>query len=269
MSTPNRNKTNFKTYEAATRLLAAVIATNSNIKLDYAANHVGGGSTGAAIDHRLRPVKQLAKMQAACVRAGRDPGELPAEKGEIQKCFGESTPGGLEWQFRDIKNLAKAQQRAVKSGENPATLQVAGTPSAGRGKGAGSATPGTTGRKRKAPLTPSIRTSTPGLNGKSDDASDSDVIETPSKPPTNKKQKSATPAKTTTVSNSIFGDNSQSMTHSTQSFAYDSQLDTSQTEVNSISASDRIARPVIKEDPFIGANSSSFLSEGDYLDGEI
>lgn len=29
------NKTSFKTYEAQTRLLAAVIATNKGIKLDY------------------------------------------------------------------------------------------------------------------------------------------------------------------------------------------------------------------------------------------
>lgn len=32
---PPANKTNFKTYEAQTRLLAAVIATNKNIKLDF------------------------------------------------------------------------------------------------------------------------------------------------------------------------------------------------------------------------------------------
>ena len=32
---PPANKTNFKTYEAQTRLLAAVIATNKGIKLDF------------------------------------------------------------------------------------------------------------------------------------------------------------------------------------------------------------------------------------------
>ncbi|KAI0532504.1 hypothetical protein GGR58DRAFT_523016 [Xylaria digitata] len=178
MATPGKNKTNFKTYEASTRLLAAVIATN-NIKLDYAelARHVGGGATKDAINHRLRPIKQLAKMQATCVSKGEDPGELPADKGafalqhrmrpakqlakeftaelektrnssnspakegEIHKLFGESTPDGIEWQFRSIKNLGKSQKAAVKKGENPATLLVAGTPG-GRKRGAVASTPG-------------------------------------------------------------------------------------------------------------------------------
>lgn len=122
MATPGKNKTNFKTYEASTRLLAAVIAT-TNVKLDYAgkriyftyvtctstaaldsclpsptcqhklpsdpiippsielARYIGGTATKDAIQHRLRPIKQLAKMQAACVKNGEDPGELPVDKG--------------------------------------------------------------------------------------------------------------------------------------------------------------------------------------------
>ncbi len=122
MASQGKNKTNFKTYEASTRLLAAVIATN-NIKLDYAgmlhflrwltctlspvafsqhsprtylfespsdpivslsvelARHVGNGATKDSINHRLRPIKQLAKMQAACLQRGEDPGDLPADKG--------------------------------------------------------------------------------------------------------------------------------------------------------------------------------------------
>lgn len=112
MATPSKNKTNFKTYEASTRLLAAVLATNQ-CKLDYVgkllhflpslhsphthllepssdpfvplvaelAKHVGGGASKDAINHRLRPIKQLAKMQAACVKNGEDPGELPCDKG--------------------------------------------------------------------------------------------------------------------------------------------------------------------------------------------
>jgi hypothetical protein len=133
---PSASKTNFKTYEAQTRLLAAVIATNNGIKLDFKgkllslihrlpcmsslyfpfptafhpvkttyialprviqlpesfvhglsnrfsalAAHVGGGATKDSINHRLRPIKQLAKMQAQCLSQNKDPGELPCEKG--------------------------------------------------------------------------------------------------------------------------------------------------------------------------------------------
>ncbi|KAI0471075.1 hypothetical protein GGR56DRAFT_128563 [Xylariaceae sp. FL0804] len=155
------NKTNFKTYEASTRLLAAVIATNKGLKLDFKelATHVGGGATKDAINHRLRPLKQLAKMQAAYVAENRDPGELPVEKGEIQKFFGESTPAGIEWQFRDIKALSKAQAAAVDQGSNPADLAPSGskaqTPGGGRKTpktpGTGSKTPGGGGRKNNNP----------------------------------------------------------------------------------------------------------------------
>lgn len=39
MASQGKNKTNFKTYEASTRLLAAVIAT-TNVKLDYAGKRI-------------------------------------------------------------------------------------------------------------------------------------------------------------------------------------------------------------------------------------
>ncbi|KAH9901990.1 hypothetical protein F4778DRAFT_135603 [Xylariomycetidae sp. FL2044] len=144
-------KTNFKTYEASTRLLAAVIAT-TNVKLDFKAlaAHVGGGTTEYGLQHRLRPIKQLAKMQAVSVKKGEDPGELPVEKGEIHKLFGESTPGGLEWQFREIKQLGKQQQKAVKEGKNPADV----TPQNAKG-----ATP--RGKKTETP-TSSSTARTPG-----------------------------------------------------------------------------------------------------------
>lgn len=45
------------------------------------AKHMGGDNTGSAIDHRLRPIKQLAKLQVQCVERGSDPGDLPIEKG--------------------------------------------------------------------------------------------------------------------------------------------------------------------------------------------
>lgn len=137
-------KAGFKTYEAQTRLLAAVIATNKGIKLDFKgkkyvyalraastrsasiasvqsptsllssyrcqnppylskpsmsllctrwpveygdlmglpalAAHCGKGMSPSSVDHRLRPIKQLAKMQAKAVEQEEDPGELPIEK---------------------------------------------------------------------------------------------------------------------------------------------------------------------------------------------
>ncbi|KAI0434516.1 hypothetical protein F5Y09DRAFT_233784 [Xylaria sp. FL1042] len=109
MATPGKNKTNFKTYEASTRLLAAVIAT-TNVKLDYAelAKHVGGGATKDAINHRLRPIKQLAKMQVACIRKGEDPGDLPIDKGALAELVGEgATAVAMEHRMRAIKQLAK------------------------------------------------------------------------------------------------------------------------------------------------------------------
>ncbi|KAH8164396.1 hypothetical protein CIB48_g3828 [Xylaria polymorpha] len=289
MATP-KGKTNFKTYEASTRLLAAVIAT-TGVKLDYAAIavHIGSGVGENAINHRLRPIKQLARMQAACVargedpgelptekgahffpifttttrrgslsdecmeptalasnlgggatavalqhrfrpviqlakmqlayrKEGKDPGELPAEKAEIQKLFGESTPKGIEWQFRDIKSLGKAQQEAVKKGDNPAKVTVAGTPSANRSRGI-AATPGsvrtpgtgTRGRKRKSPPG-SVATTLPPVDSSDDnnnnngagdnDANDSDFgsIDTPSKRPSKRAATaSARKASTTTT----------------------------------------------------------------------
>ncbi|KAI1410909.1 hypothetical protein F5Y13DRAFT_191739 [Hypoxylon sp. FL1857] len=126
---PAQNKTNFKTYEASTRLLAAVLATiNGKVKLDYKelAGLMGGETTGPAVDHRLRPVKQLAKMQVAWKTAGKDPGELPVETAEIQKLFGESTAGGIEWQFRELKALGRAQQQALDDDKSPADVKVGG-----------------------------------------------------------------------------------------------------------------------------------------------
>ncbi|KAI1763020.1 hypothetical protein GGR53DRAFT_391111 [Hypoxylon sp. FL1150] len=142
------NKTNFKTYEASTRLLAAVIATNQGkIRLDFKelASLVGGGTTASAVDHRLRPIKHLAKLQLSVREQNKDPGDLPVEGSEIQKLFGESTAGGLEWQFRDIKALGRRQQEAVDQGKNPAELKVE-TPSRGRASKANSS--GGTKRKR-------------------------------------------------------------------------------------------------------------------------
>ncbi|KAI1214883.1 uncharacterized protein F4807DRAFT_455335 [Annulohypoxylon truncatum] len=146
---PHQNKTNFRTYESSVRLLAAVLAS-AKPKLNYAelAEYMGGGTTASAVDHRLRPVKQLAKMQIACRKAKEDPGKLPVETQEIQKLFGESTVGGVEWQFREIKAVGRAQQQALEEGKNPAEVKI------GPGKPKLSTTPPSTAKKAGAGGTP-------------------------------------------------------------------------------------------------------------------
>ncbi|KAJ8110667.1 hypothetical protein ONZ43_g5816 [Nemania bipapillata] len=126
MASQGKSKTNFKTYEASTRLLAAVIATN-NIKLDYAelARHVGGEATKDSINHRFRPIKQLAKMQAACVQKGQDPGELPADKGALAELVGGGATGpALEHRMRPIKQLAKLQADYRDNNKDPGELPI-------------------------------------------------------------------------------------------------------------------------------------------------
>ncbi|ETS80539.1 hypothetical protein PFICI_08068 [Pestalotiopsis fici W106-1] len=153
----SKSTTNFRSYEAQARLLAAVIAT-AKPRLDYKeiARHMGSDATHSAIDHRLRPIKQLAKLQEKCVEQGKDPMNLPVEKAEIQKLFGESTPAGLEFHFREVKAIGKAQQDAVSTGGDPTQVTV-GTAAKGGKQGkaktqrSAPSTPATS-RKRQAPV---------------------------------------------------------------------------------------------------------------------
>ncbi|KAK6212391.1 hypothetical protein LQW54_005344 [Pestalotiopsis sp. IQ-011] len=148
-----KSTTNFRSYEAQARLLAAVIAT-AKPRLDYKeiARHMGSDATPSAVDHRLRPIKQLAKLQDSCLKHGGDPKDLPVEKTEIQKLFGESTPQGLEFHFRQVKAIGKAQQEAVDNGGDPTGVAV-GSTAKGKGKGVQRSLPSTpaTSRKRAAP----------------------------------------------------------------------------------------------------------------------
>lgn len=41
---------------------------------------MGGGTTYSAVEHRIRPIKQLGKMQLEYVKQNRDPAELPVDK---------------------------------------------------------------------------------------------------------------------------------------------------------------------------------------------
>ncbi|OTB16838.1 hypothetical protein K445DRAFT_21041 [Daldinia sp. EC12] len=125
---PTRGRVNFKTYETSTRLLAAVVASlEGKVKLDYdvIAILVGGGATEYAIEHRMRPIKQLGKLQVDwLLNKRKDPGELPIENGEIQKLFGESTVAGIQWQMRDVKALGRAQRQAIQENKNPWDVKI-------------------------------------------------------------------------------------------------------------------------------------------------
>ncbi|KAI1876365.1 hypothetical protein JX265_003891 [Neoarthrinium moseri] len=117
--------TNFRTYEAQARLLAAVVAS-TGCRLDFKAiaDHIGSQATPSSVDHRLRPIKQLAKLQAQWLKGGKDPSDLPTDAKEIQKLFGESTPGSLDFHFREVKATGKAQQEAVKKGLDPSKVTI-------------------------------------------------------------------------------------------------------------------------------------------------
>ncbi|EFX01199.1 hypothetical protein CMQ_6141 [Grosmannia clavigera kw1407] len=153
---------NFRTYEAQSRLLAAVIASHPGLKLNFKAItlHFGSDVTESVIRHRFRPVKMQAEAIRKAVAQGQDAKELSGifyvnEKGtrasglnlsdcipvpctlssrpppsglsltstEIAKYFGESTPQGIEFQFRSIRKDAKALRDAVDKGESPLTVR--------------------------------------------------------------------------------------------------------------------------------------------------
>ncbi|KAK7953973.1 hypothetical protein PG996_014859 [Apiospora saccharicola] len=170
---PN-NKTNFKSYESAVRLLAAVVATGKP-KLDFKAIalHMGEDFTGPAVDHRLRPIKRLAKMQERYVAEEKNPGDLPVDEKEIAKLFGESTADGIEWQFRSIKKLGKAQQEAARKGEDTSkvTIDGVGTPKTNRTI---ASTPGSRRRFASAVTTPTT-TGKRARGKKVDDDMDDDL----------------------------------------------------------------------------------------------
>ncbi|KAI1259392.1 hypothetical protein F5Y18DRAFT_409841 [Xylariaceae sp. FL1019] len=201
MAPAQKAKTDFKTYESATRLLAAVIAT-TGCKLDFKelARHVGGRATKDSINHRLRPIKHLAKLQIRALEQNQDPGDLPVETQEIHRMFGESTPQGLEWQFRDIKSLAKAQKEAADKNEDVSALSIGNAGKGGKGAVKKGAVAG-----EKAAATPKkggagVKRKRAGTKKDFDDTTSEEAIEldddsdepTPKRPTSNKKTKAAT-----------------------------------------------------------------------------
>ncbi|KAI0157803.1 hypothetical protein GGR57DRAFT_500753 [Xylariaceae sp. FL1272] len=107
MAPAQKPKADFKTYESSTRLLAAVIAT-TGCKLDFKelARHVGGRATKDSVNHRLRPIKHLAKLQVRALEQGQDPGDLPVETQAIGDLV-DASPSAMEHRFRPIKKLGQ------------------------------------------------------------------------------------------------------------------------------------------------------------------
>jgi hypothetical protein len=147
MSTPNKNKTNFKTYEASTRLLAAVIAT-TKVKLDYAEiQKLFGESTASGIEWQFREIKNLGKAQKEAVKNGQNPAALPVV----------GTP-----------SAGRGRRGGGAGARTPGSGATAKTP------GTGTTTTTTAGKRgRKTPL------ALPPIDSSDDDSSDVE-IETPS-----------------------------------------------------------------------------------------
>ncbi|CAK7213085.1 hypothetical protein SCUCBS95973_001681 [Sporothrix curviconia] len=146
---------NFRTYESQSRLLAAVLASNPSLKLNFRAiaQHYGSDSSQSAIEHRFRPIKKQASIIRRIVSEGKDAKDFAhlfnLHDKDIAKYYGESTPQGIEFQFRAIKKDAKALRDAVEQGKSPLATRK-NVPA-----GTSAATP-TRGRKPRAPAVSAV-----------------------------------------------------------------------------------------------------------------
>ncbi|TLS27915.1 hypothetical protein PpBr36_01605 [Pyricularia pennisetigena] len=149
--------TNFKTYESQARLLAAVLASAPDLKLNFKAiaAHYGSDTTTSGIEHRFRPIKKQAAAIRAAVAKGEDPKDMQDIIGmnekEIAKYYGESTPQGLEFQFRTVKSNARKLQEVSRAGGNTATAldMTPSTPRKRKAPGSAAATPASKRGKKK------------------------------------------------------------------------------------------------------------------------
>ncbi|KAK2004573.1 hypothetical protein LX36DRAFT_397170 [Colletotrichum falcatum] len=118
---------NFKTYEAQARLLRAVVAAHPEVKWNYKdiQKFYGSDMTKDALNHRFRAIRNHIWTLQQANDQGIDckdiPVDLPKEKKEIAKFFGESTTDGIQFQFRGIKKDAESLKQTANSGGNPAT----------------------------------------------------------------------------------------------------------------------------------------------------
>ncbi|KAK0719922.1 hypothetical protein B0H67DRAFT_643225 [Lasiosphaeris hirsuta] len=152
-----RRVTNYRTYEAQSRLLAAVVAAHPDFKPNYKAiaQYYGGTATPSAIEHRFRPLRHIAEMFRMAVGAQLDPEKLDIDKSreEIAKMYGESTQGGIEFQFRGVRQNAEVLRNAAEENKDPKEAFTAAT-GIGAATGATPQTPKAgSARKRKVATT--------------------------------------------------------------------------------------------------------------------
>ncbi|OHE95447.1 hypothetical protein CORC01_09319 [Colletotrichum orchidophilum] len=130
---------NFKTYEAQARLLRAIVAAHPEVKWNHKdiQKFYGSDMTKDALQHRFRAIRNHVIVLQQADEQGIDckviPVDLPKEKKDIAKFFGESTTDGIQFQFRGIKKDAESLKQTANSGGNPAsalTLTPSGTTSA-------------------------------------------------------------------------------------------------------------------------------------------
>ncbi|KAH6845512.1 hypothetical protein B0I37DRAFT_417042 [Chaetomium sp. MPI-CAGE-AT-0009] len=158
---------NFKSYEAQSRLLSALVATLGNHRFDYQmiAQYHGGGATASSMEHKFRAARAQAKFVKRLTEAGKDPGDydVPSLKqdAEIQKYFGESTPDGLAFQFRSIKKGGDVLKAAADKGEDPVGAFGAHLKGGARAASSVPATPSSTKRARSTKATASGSGATP------------------------------------------------------------------------------------------------------------
>ncbi|KAK3299338.1 uncharacterized protein B0H64DRAFT_317455 [Chaetomium fimeti] len=176
---------NFKSYEAQSRLLSALVATLGNHRFDYQTivQFHGGGATASSMEHKFRIVRAQAKFIKRLTEAGRDPGDydVPSLKQDagktsrlsqptaavvsaataIQQYFGESTPDGLAFQFRGIKKGGDVLKAAAQKGEDPVGAFGAHVKGGARAASSVPATPSSTKRARSTKATASGSGATP------------------------------------------------------------------------------------------------------------
>ncbi|OLN85028.1 hypothetical protein CCHL11_03993 [Colletotrichum chlorophyti] len=123
----------FKSYEAQARLLRAIVAAHPEVKWNYKeiAVHYGSDMTEHALNHRFRVIRAHAEVVRGAVDQRVDcreiPADLPKDKKDIAKFFGESTADGIQFQFRGIKRDAESLKQTANNGGNPAVALNLGT----------------------------------------------------------------------------------------------------------------------------------------------
>ncbi|KAL2179093.1 uncharacterized protein P884DRAFT_268266 [Thermothelomyces heterothallicus CBS 202.75] len=150
---PKERSANFKTYEAQSRLLAALVASLEGHRFDYKkiAQYHGGGVTESAMEHKFRLARAQAELIKVMVANDRDPGDYDIPnltKAEIQKFFGASTPDGVGFQFRGIKRGSDVLKAAVENGDDPVDAFARFLKGGSSAAGSAPATPSTTKRAR-------------------------------------------------------------------------------------------------------------------------